>query len=104
MINFIKYLLLILLILIYPFWFFFSNTWIGNILTMISTLFPLPYIISIIFPSLMQVTGQKAETLGISIASLTLISAMPIGTAILLIGDSLHASYERRKFMTSFTN
>jgi len=61
----------ILFTLVYPFWFFLGRTWLGNMTMFFIVLFTLPLILSVLFPDLLETTGEDAEGIGIGVGILS---------------------------------
>ncbi len=90
----------ILLTLIYPFWFFLSKTWFGNLMTIPLALSPLPILIYLISPDIMMITGEEAEGVGIGLGILTLLCTPLSGMIIMAIGDKLEVNYQKLNYKT----
>lgn len=84
-----------LLTIIYPFWYFLGKTWIGGILMIFITLMIIPLILYIIFPDLMNSTGEEAEGIGQGIALFSLLCSPFIGIGFMMVSDYLESNYEK---------
>lgn len=90
----------ILLTPLYPFWFFFSATWIGNVMMIPIVLSPIPILLSIIFPDLMNTTGEEAEGIGTGVGILTLLCSPFTAVLFMRIGYYLEHNYEKWNYKT----
>lgn len=86
----------ILLNLIYPFWWFASKTWVGNMLAIFSIFFTPLLIVSLIFPSIMSAKdsdGSEGFGFGLLSAMVGLLLLMPV----LGIDNRLRIYYTNQK-------
>ena len=90
----------ILLTTLYPFWFFFAKTWLGNVMMIPIALAPLPILIHLIFPDLLMTTGEEAEGIGIGVGILTLLCSPFTGMMFMTISDKLETNYESWNYKT----
>ncbi len=90
----------ILLTTLYPFWFFFSKTWFGNMMMIPIALAPIPILIHLIFPDLMMITGEEAEGIGIGVGILTLLCSPFTGMMFMTIANKLETNYNNWNYKT----
>lgn len=90
----------ILFTIIYPFWFFFAKTWLGNIMMIPISLTPIPILINVIFPTLIKTTNPEAETIGIGIAILSLLFSPFIACFFMIISNTMEEYYEIFNYKT----
>lgn len=90
----------ILLTVLYPFWFFFAKTWVGNVMMIPIVLAPLPILIHLAFPDLIMITGEEAKGIGIGLGILALLCSPFIGMIFMSIGDKLEINYEKWNYKT----
>lgn len=83
----------LLLTLIYPIWFFFSSTWLGNALMIFVCIFPIPLILNILFPELLDKTGEEAGSIGIGVVLISLLFAPYVAIFFFRISSFLKESY-----------
>jgi heme/copper-type cytochrome/quinol oxidase subunit 4 len=87
----------ILLTALYPFWFFFAKTWVGNLLTIPMVLLPVPTAVHLVFPDLMmQSSGQSIEV-GFVLFILTLFCSSFIGGFLMIAAHDLENYYANKK-------
>jgi hypothetical protein len=83
----------IILSFIYPFWFFFAKTWLGNVMMIPITLLPIPLLVYLIFPDLMMETSEDAKGIGIGIGMLSLLCSPFVGVLFETISYKLESKY-----------
>ena len=87
----------ILLTISYPFWFFLARTWVGNVM-MIPIVIGLPMLP---FYSILNTTGEEAESIGILLAILDMFLLAPIiGGLIMVLSSTMEEEYEKRNWLT----
>lgn len=80
------------LTLIYPFWFFFCKTLVGNIIIVPCVLVS-PILISMLFISDKGSSGESAKDLGLVLAILNFILLIPIGFVLMKLMDYIEQKY-----------
>lgn len=83
----------ILYTILYPFWFFFSKTWVGNVMMIPITLSIVPLIIYLLFPDLMLIQGEEAEGVGIGIGIFAILTSPFLVSFFFHISDFLESKY-----------
>lgn len=87
----------ILLAVCYPFWFFLSKTWLGNMM-MIPIVVGIPMLP---FYSLLNQSGEGAQGVGILLAILDVGLFAPIVTGLLMVlSGSMEEYYQERNWKT----
>lgn len=94
----------ILLTIIYPFWFFFSKTWIGNVYMIPIALCPIPILVLIIFPECSTKTREEAQTIGIGLTIISLVCAPYIFATLENFLDKIETNYENWNYKTNLKN
>lgn len=80
----------------YPIWFFLSKTWIGNIM-MIPIVIGLPMLP---FYSILNTTGEEAESIGILLAILDMFLLAPIvGSLFIVLSSTMEEEYEKSNWI-----
>lgn len=83
----------LLLTISYPFWFFLAKTWIGSIM-MIPIVIGLPMLP---FHSILNTTGEQAESIGILLAILDMFLLAPIiGGLFIVLSSNMEEEYRKR--------
>lgn len=88
----------ILLTIAFPFWTFFSRTWVGIMVIFMLIICTPAIIINLIIPGILNETGSQAEGIGIGIAILSLISAPFISIPFFIIDDYFLNAYRKLKY------
>lgn len=90
----------ILFTVIYPFWFFLANTWVGGVLMIyIVSLIP-GLIIILLIPNLMNATGEEAKEIGTGMAIFSLLLSPFFAMPLMALGDYLKRHYEKWNYKT----
>jgi hypothetical protein len=86
--------------IIYPFWFFFAKTWLGGVLMICLIPMTPALLIGLIFPNVMNVTGEEATGIGGGLAILSLLLSPFIAMPLMAFGYHLERHYEKWKYKT----
>ena len=86
--------------IIYPFWFFFAKTWFGGVLMICLVPMTPALLISLIFPNIMNTTGEEAKSIGGGLAIFSLLLSPFIAMPLMALGVYLESHYEKWKYKT----
>lgn len=92
----------ILLSIIYPLWFFVSQTWLGNMFLIPLFIGPVPLLLFLIFPELATTTGEEAQGLAGGAVILAFLCLPFVGMFIIGIHDYLEEHYKKWNYPTKF--
>lgn len=88
----------ILLITIYPIWFFLARTMVGVSFMFVIVISPVPILVNIIKPGLMMSTGPESESVGYGVGILSLICAPYITVFFLDLSAKLESYYSDMRY------
>jgi hypothetical protein len=90
----------VLFTIIYPFWFFFAKTWLGGVLMICLIPMTPALLIGLIFPNLMNMTGEEAKSFAGGLAIFSLLLSPFIAMPLMVFSDYLETHYEKWKYKT----
>lgn len=99
-----KIIIKILLTIIYPFWFLFALTMFGNMLLFIICISPIPILLHIINPNIMNNTEESAKNIGQGVGILSLICSPFFIILFMKLSSYLKNKYENYNYKTELNN
>ena len=90
----------VLFTIIYPFWFSFAKSWVGGVLMICLVPMTPALLIGLIFPSIMNTTGEEAKDIGGGLAIFSLLLSSFVAMPLMSFGWYLEKHYEKWKYKT----